>query len=138
MHMHVRAIFLIFEFILFSLQVYTAVEDFSSAMTKLRELGFAVNGEASELVYRPGAEVEVDDEAFAKCAALPRMICLICDDLPDLGSSDRSGTRGTMRGKRCHSATAACHCVCHQLDLQAKPLAFCHGPYPASRPVLRA
>jgi hypothetical protein len=47
-------------------QVFTAVEDFGSAMAKLRELGFSVDGEASELVYRAGAEVEVDDEAFAK------------------------------------------------------------------------
>lgn len=48
------------------LQLFTAVEDFGSAMSKLRELGFEVNGEACELVYRAGAEVEVDDEAFAK------------------------------------------------------------------------
>ncbi|KAI8473710.1 MAG: transcriptional regulator TACO1-like protein [Monoraphidium minutum] len=53
-----------------SYKVFTAVEDFGSSIAKLRELGFAVNGEASELVYLPGAEVEVDDEAFAKCEAL--------------------------------------------------------------------
>jgi hypothetical protein len=47
-------------------QVFTAVEDFALAMGKLRELGFSVNAEACELVYRPGAEVEVDDEAFTK------------------------------------------------------------------------
>jgi hypothetical protein len=35
-------------------------------MAKLRELGFAVDGEACELVYTAAAEVEVDDEAFAK------------------------------------------------------------------------
>lgn len=53
-----------------SYKVFTAVEDFGSAVAKLRELGFAVNGEASELVFRAATEVEVDDEAFAKCEAL--------------------------------------------------------------------
>lgn len=46
--------------------MYTAVEDFGSAMAKLRELGFAVNGEACELVFTAAADVEVDDEAFTK------------------------------------------------------------------------
>ncbi len=51
-------------------QVYTAVEDCSAAMSQLRSLGLTVDGEASELVYRAQAEVEVDDDAFAKCEAL--------------------------------------------------------------------
>jgi hypothetical protein len=35
-----------------SLQLFTQVEAFSSAISKLQELGLAVNVEESELVYR--------------------------------------------------------------------------------------
>lgn len=47
-------------------KVLTPVEGFGAAVAKLQELGFSVNAEACELVYVPAAEVEVDDEAFAK------------------------------------------------------------------------
>lgn len=42
------------------------MEDFGSAVSKLQAAGFAVNTEACELVYLAAADVEVDDEAFAK------------------------------------------------------------------------
>ncbi len=35
-----------------SLQLYTQVEAFAAAISKLREMGFNVNTEESELVYR--------------------------------------------------------------------------------------
>ncbi|KAG1678986.1 hypothetical protein FOA52_013049 [Chlamydomonas sp. UWO 241] len=50
--------------------VFTAVEAYGSASAKLKELGFKVNTEESELVYRANAPVEVDDDAFHKCEAL--------------------------------------------------------------------
>jgi transcriptional/translational regulatory protein YebC/TACO1 len=49
-----------------SFKVYTAVEDFGSAAAALKGAGFNVDAEACELVYIPAAEVEVDDDAFAK------------------------------------------------------------------------
>lgn len=51
-------------------KLYTQVEAFAAAISKLQELGFKVNTEESELVYRGTAEVAVDEEAFAKCEAL--------------------------------------------------------------------
>eukprot|EP00775_Hariotina_reticulata_P002573 gene2573-2875_t len=50
--------------------LYTQVEAFASAISKLQELGLKVDVEQSELVYRGTAEVSVDDEAFAKCEGL--------------------------------------------------------------------
>lgn len=53
-------------------------------MAKLRELGFAVNSEESELVYRGTAEVAVDDEeAFAKCESLMERL-LELDDVDNV------------------------------------------------------
>ncbi|MEW5320394.1 MAG: hypothetical protein WDW38_011469 [Sanguina aurantia] len=51
-------------------RVYMSVEEFFSAQAKLKELGFSVNAEQSELIYKAGVAVEVDDEAFAKCEAI--------------------------------------------------------------------
>lgn len=40
-------------------QVYTSVEEFFNAQAKLKELGFSVNAEQSELIYKAGVAVEV-------------------------------------------------------------------------------
>eukprot|EP00199_Chlamydomonas_sp_CCMP681_P005403 CAMPEP_0119104784 /NCGR_PEP_ID=MMETSP1180-20130426/2909_1 /TAXON_ID=3052 ORGANISM="Chlamydomonas cf sp, Strain CCMP681" /NCGR_SAMPLE_ID=MMETSP1180 /ASSEMBLY_ACC=CAM_ASM_000741 /LENGTH=260 /DNA_ID=CAMNT_0007089625 /DNA_START=155 /DNA_END=938 /DNA_ORIENTATION=+ len=53
-----------------SYKVFTSVEEFINAKKKLISLGFKVDQEATGLVYKPNAAVEVDDEAFAKCEAL--------------------------------------------------------------------
>lgn len=37
------------------LQVYTQADQFGSTVAKLRDLGFTINSEESELVYRPTA-----------------------------------------------------------------------------------
>lgn len=50
--------------------VFSASDAFGSTLSKLRELGFAVNAEESELVYRSNASVEVNDEDYAKCESL--------------------------------------------------------------------
>eukprot|EP00877_Chromochloris_zofingiensis_P013246 jgi/Chrzof1/8175/Cz03g00150.t1 len=51
-------------------KVYTQADQFGSTVAKLRDLGFTINSEESELVYRPTAEVEVDDESFSRCEAM--------------------------------------------------------------------
>eukprot|EP00197_Chlamydomonas_leiostraca_P013594 CAMPEP_0202859040 /NCGR_PEP_ID=MMETSP1391-20130828/1330_1 /ASSEMBLY_ACC=CAM_ASM_000867 /TAXON_ID=1034604 /ORGANISM="Chlamydomonas leiostraca, Strain SAG 11-49" /LENGTH=269 /DNA_ID=CAMNT_0049538041 /DNA_START=62 /DNA_END=871 /DNA_ORIENTATION=- len=53
-----------------SYKVFTSVEGLVGARAKLAQLGFAVNVEESDLVYKPNALVDVDDDAFAKCEAL--------------------------------------------------------------------
>ncbi|GAX77862.1 hypothetical protein CEUSTIGMA_g5304.t1 [Chlamydomonas eustigma] len=53
-----------------SYKVFTPVEEFSSATATLTKMGFKVNLEESELVYRASTPLEVDDEAFGKCETL--------------------------------------------------------------------
>ncbi|KAG2500500.1 hypothetical protein HYH03_001278 [Edaphochlamys debaryana] len=53
-----------------SYKVFVPVEAYTSAKATLRTLGFTVNEEDSDLVYKAAAPVEVDDDAFAKCEAL--------------------------------------------------------------------
>jgi hypothetical protein len=56
-----------------SLQLFTQVEAFSSAISKLQELGLSVNVEESELVYRGTAG------AWGKPAAVCRSVsCAWC------------------------------------------------------------
>ncbi|PNW86836.1 hypothetical protein CHLRE_02g097550v5 [Chlamydomonas reinhardtii] len=53
-----------------SYKLFVPVEAFSSTKTAMRGLGFSVNEEDSDLVFRAAAPVEVDDEAFARNEAL--------------------------------------------------------------------
>ena len=53
-----------------SFTVFSAADAFGSTLSKLKELGFTVNMETSELVYRANAPVEVSDEDYTKCENL--------------------------------------------------------------------
>eukprot|EP00882_Tetradesmus_deserticola_P013844 GHRQ01014703.1.p1 GENE.GHRQ01014703.1~~GHRQ01014703.1.p1 ORF type:complete len:120 (+),score=48.37 GHRQ01014703.1:1002-1361(+) len=64
-------------------KLFTQVEAFSSAISKLQELGLNVNVEESELVYRGTAEVAVDDASYEKCEALMERL-LELDDVDNV------------------------------------------------------
>lgn len=51
-------------------KVFIAADMFSDARSAITSAGLSVDPEASDLVYRAPAAVEVDDEAFTKCEGL--------------------------------------------------------------------
>jgi hypothetical protein len=58
-------------------QLYTQVEAFAAAISKLQELGFKVNTEESELVYRGAAGETQRCSVCWSLSALP-IIALLC------------------------------------------------------------
>ncbi|GLC47402.1 hypothetical protein PLESTB_001960000 [Pleodorina starrii] len=66
-----------------SYKVFVPVEAFAAAKGTLRQLGFSVNEEDSDLVFKAAAPVEVDDEAFSRCEALVEKL-LELDDVDNV------------------------------------------------------
>lgn len=66
--------------------VYTPVSGFASAMAALKEAGLALDEAESGLVYRPQAEVAVDDAAREQCEALAERL-LALDDVEQVYST---------------------------------------------------
>jgi len=66
--------------------VYTPVTGYASAVQALREAGLEVDEAASGLVYRPQAEVAVDDAAREQCEALAERL-LALDDVEQVYST---------------------------------------------------
>jgi transcriptional/translational regulatory protein YebC/TACO1 len=66
--------------------VYTPVSGFASAMAALKEAGLELDDAESGLVYRPQAEVAVDDAAREQCEALAERL-LALDDVEQVYST---------------------------------------------------
>ncbi|KXZ44773.1 hypothetical protein GPECTOR_62g888 [Gonium pectorale] len=66
-----------------SYKVFVPVEAFSSTKATLKGLGFSVNEEDSDLVFKAAAPVEVDDESFSRCEALVEKL-LELDDVDNV------------------------------------------------------
>jgi transcriptional/translational regulatory protein YebC/TACO1 len=66
--------------------VYTPVSGYASAVAALKESGLDVDEAASGLVYRPQAEVSVDDAAREQCEALAERL-LALDDVEQVYST---------------------------------------------------
>jgi transcriptional/translational regulatory protein YebC/TACO1 len=66
--------------------VYTPPTAFASAVAALREAGLEVDEAASGLVYRPQAEVSVDDAVREQCEALAERL-LALDDVEQVYST---------------------------------------------------
>ncbi|GIM09916.1 hypothetical protein Vretimale_13713, partial [Volvox reticuliferus] len=66
-----------------SYKVFVPVEAFAAAKGTLRQLGFTVNEEDSDLVYKAAAPVEVDDDSFNRCEALVEKL-LELDDVDNV------------------------------------------------------
>ena len=66
--------------------VYTPVTGFASAVAALKAAGLEVDEAASGLVYRPQAEVSVDDAAREQCEALAERL-LALDDVEQVYST---------------------------------------------------
>ncbi|GLI68298.1 hypothetical protein VaNZ11_012659 [Volvox africanus] len=66
-----------------SYKVFVPVEAFAAAKGTLRQLGYSVNEEDSDLVYKAAAPVEVDDDSFSRCEALVEKL-LELDDVDNV------------------------------------------------------